>query len=195
MRFIQPLPLLSFLLGFIVLQLPQEDKKPGNGAPLVGILKNGNATPNTPTVATKNGDIATRIEEELEEEEEQQEPKESLVAPSNEQLLNISAVATPTDAAATNVASCKLLKKPRKIYIYDNKLMASFTAAANEAAEPTSTSASASTSTEAAAATAQLNGQPDAAAVDATTTLPVSRVHLNKLAPLVTISELNLHEL
>jgi len=54
-------------------QLPQEDKKPGNGAPLVGILKNGSATPSqpgTPTALSKNGDIASRIEEEEEEEDE-----------------------------------------------------------------------------------------------------------------------------
>lgn len=53
--------------------MPQEDKKPGNGAPLVGILKNGSATPSqpgTPTALSKNGDIATRIEEEEEEEED-----------------------------------------------------------------------------------------------------------------------------
>ncbi|XP_034483317.1 uncharacterized protein LOC117788614 isoform X2 [Drosophila innubila] len=143
--------------------LPQEDKKPGNGAPLVGILKNGNATtqtttttPSTPTAATKNGDIATRIEEELEDEEEHQEAKESLVAPPNEQLLNLSAVATPTDAAAaaTNGAS-----------------------SATEATEPTSTSTS--TSTEAAAGTVQVNGQPDAA-VDATTTIPPTQPQRGK---------------
>ncbi|XP_033242580.1 uncharacterized protein LOC108152614 isoform X2 [Drosophila miranda] len=57
--------------------LPQEDKKPGNGAPLVGILKNGSATASQPdmptTVLTKNGDIATRIDEVREEEEEDEE--------------------------------------------------------------------------------------------------------------------------
>ncbi|XP_017127336.1 uncharacterized protein LOC108146046 isoform X1 [Drosophila elegans] len=57
--------------------LPQEDKKPGNGAPLVGILKNGSATPTqpgTPTAMSNNGDIASRIEEEEEEEDEAPAP-------------------------------------------------------------------------------------------------------------------------
>jgi len=60
-------------LFLCISQLPQEDKKPGNGAPLVGILKNGSATPSqpgTPTALSKNGDIASRIEEEEEEEDE-----------------------------------------------------------------------------------------------------------------------------
>lgn len=108
-------------------QLPQEDKKPGNGAPaaapLVGILKNGNVTPTTPdtptTAATKNGDIvAARIEEEDEEEQQQHEQETSKEATGTEQqqqqqLLNLNATdaAHPTDAVAdTNGASCKLLK-------------------------------------------------------------------------------------
>ncbi|XP_043070141.1 axotactin isoform X1 [Drosophila bipectinata] len=65
--------------------LPQEDKKPGNGAPLVGILKNGSATPSqpgTPTALSKNGDIATRIEEEQEEEED----VEVIVEPASEKI-------------------------------------------------------------------------------------------------------------
>ncbi|XP_034105245.1 axotactin isoform X1 [Drosophila albomicans] len=140
--------------------LPQEDKKPGNGTPLVGILKNGNATstptptasaPSTPPAATKNGDIATRIveepEEEVEEEEEQEQHQQPQTMQQEEaQLLNLSAdaAATPTDVAATNGAS--------------------------SAAEPTPSDE---------ATKVQQNGQLDASpaapapsAVDATTTLP-----------------------
>ncbi|KAH8410696.1 hypothetical protein KR222_005144 [Zaprionus bogoriensis] len=115
--------------------LPQEDKKPGNGAPLVGILKNGNATPcDTPTAghAAKNGDIAARIVEEEEDEElleehvEQQEeqrqqqemnkPAECSVERPSEQLLNLSADAVPTtDAAAdTNGANCPRRSQSRR---------------------------------------------------------------------------------
>lgn len=104
-----------------LLQLPQDDKRPGNGAPLVGILKNGNVTPTpsapaTPQAATKNGDIATRIEEEEEEEDveqpkeqqpqQQQEAQQQLKEP-QQQLLNLAA----TDVAATNGASRKNLLK------------------------------------------------------------------------------------
>ncbi|XP_030373394.1 uncharacterized protein LOC115623264 [Scaptodrosophila lebanonensis] len=70
--------------------LPQDDKKPGNGQPLVGILKNGSAAtatsaPTTPTAATKNGDIAKRIEEEDDEDEASEEVHEP-TAPQQHEL-------------------------------------------------------------------------------------------------------------
>lgn len=54
----------------MLFQLPVDDKKPGNGAPLVGILKNGSIK--------RNGDLAlpqldSRIVEEDEEESEDKE--------------------------------------------------------------------------------------------------------------------------
>ncbi|XP_037944033.1 contactin-associated protein-like 4 isoform X2 [Teleopsis dalmanni] len=54
--------------------LPQDEKKPGNGAPLVGILKNG-STVTKENLTKKNGDLAlghidTRIEEVDEDEDE-----------------------------------------------------------------------------------------------------------------------------
>lgn len=74
-------------------------------------------TPDAPTAATKNGDIAARIEEEDEQEQEQeheeqpdQEMKKEMKEP-QEQLLNLNTDAATTDAVAdTNGASCKLLK-------------------------------------------------------------------------------------
>ncbi|XP_030566860.1 uncharacterized protein LOC115766919 isoform X1 [Drosophila novamexicana] len=105
--------------------LPQDDKRPGNGAPLVGILKNGNVTPTpsapaTPQAATKNGDIATRIEEEEEEEDveqpkeqqpqQQQEAQQQLEEP-QQQLLNLAA----TDVAATNEPPTLLNGQPNAI--------------------------------------------------------------------------------
>lgn len=57
----------------MLFQLPVDDKKPGNGAPLVGILKNGSIK--------RNGDLAlpqldSRIVEEDEEESEDKEPSQ-----------------------------------------------------------------------------------------------------------------------
>ncbi|XP_043071539.1 uncharacterized protein LOC6558003 isoform X3 [Drosophila grimshawi] len=108
----------SSLPAYSYKALPQEDsKKPGNGAPLVGILKNGNVTPpatsapGTPIAATKNGDIATRIEEEQEDEEEeangqpteqqqQQEEEEETAKPlQQQQLLNLKEEEPATNAA------------------------------------------------------------------------------------------------
>lgn len=74
-------------------------------------------TPDAPTAATKNGDIAARIEEEDEQEQEQEhgeQPEQEMkkeMKKEDEQLLNLSADAATTDAVAdTNGASCKLLK-------------------------------------------------------------------------------------
>lgn len=55
----------------ILLQLPVDEKKPGNGAPLVGILKNGNSASNGSIKRNGEvplGQIDTRIEEVDEEE-------------------------------------------------------------------------------------------------------------------------------
>lgn len=74
-------------------------------------------TPDAPTAATKNGDIAARIEEEDEQEQEpehEEQPEQEMkkeMKKEDEQLLNLSADAATTDAVAdTNGASCKLLK-------------------------------------------------------------------------------------
>ncbi|EDW30273.1 GL17937 [Drosophila persimilis] len=153
--------------------LPQEDKKPGNGAPLVGILKNGSATASQPdmptTVLTKNGDIATRIDEVREEEEEDEEdssqpPKEEA---QKDALINEGpSTEHPTPAISEDTADAP----------GPNESVAEAPSVPPAAATP--------------------NGQLEGA-VDAP--LPVSRGHeppqnLIKMAPLVTISETNLHE-
>ncbi|KAM7357468.1 axotactin isoform 3-T7 [Cochliomyia hominivorax] len=68
---------------YVYKALPVDEKKPGNGAPLVGILKNGNSASNGSI--KRNGDVPlgqidTRIEEEDEEDvekENEEKPQES----------------------------------------------------------------------------------------------------------------------
>lgn len=58
------------ILSLKYLQLPVDEKKPGNGAPLVGILKNGNSASNGSIKRNGDAQIETRIEEEEEEDNE-----------------------------------------------------------------------------------------------------------------------------
>ncbi|KAH8242158.1 hypothetical protein KR026_006539 [Drosophila bipectinata] len=165
--------------------LPQEDKKPGNGAPLVGILKNGSATPSqpgTPTALSKNGDIATRIVEEEEEEED----VEVIVEPASEKITEKED--PPKEGPQREEKAAESPEQPS----------ADTTDASAEGNAPKEPEAKAEP-------VATQNGQssPSEKAGEEVPSLPVSRgpkfhepnENLIRMAPLVTISETDLHEL
>ncbi|XP_017863815.1 PREDICTED: uncharacterized protein LOC108614281 [Drosophila arizonae] len=178
--------------------LPQEDKKPGNGAPLVGILKNGNAPPATPTtVATKNGDIAARIDEVEEEEDDEEEAvaeeqqlevseeqpaKEQKEQQEAQQLLNL---ATDADAAATTATATTTttaatpattngasFDEPTEVPAMQN--------GQTDATESTSAAAAATTPTAATTTTTTAATTPTTTTSTTTTTLPQQQKHDNQ---------------
>lgn len=106
--------------------MPVDEKKPGNGAPLVGILKNGNSASNGSI--KRNGDvpvgqIETRIEEVDEEQEQEQEQQQHLILQQEQEGEKTSPQSTETsdtekqhkpNETDTEIANTKDETQPKK---------------------------------------------------------------------------------